>query len=276
VDYENKKIVVSVSGGKDSTAMMLHLLKQGYTPSQFTRIFFDTGWEHQDTYTYLDYLETQIGPIIRVKKEVDINPEYQSSIEQIETQLGFTSPFVRLIYKWKMFPNGPIKFCTEHLKLRTANEYFKSLDCDYVNLVGIRKEESRKRATYSDWEYSDRFDCWTHRPILDWTEQDVINIHHEFGILPNNLYLNGWNRVGCYPCIYSNKNEIKHLESKRIDIIRMIEHDLHATFFKRKGIAFPIDETFEWSKTSFGGRQYQLFDTNTPTCEKWGLCSFTG
>lgn len=276
MNYDNKQITVSISGGKDSTAMMLNLMKQGYKANDFVRIYLDTGWEHSQTYEYLDYLEQKIGPITRIKRQVDINPEYAESIERIENMLGFTSPMVRLIYRWKMFPNGAIKFCTSRLKLDMANKYFKDLDCDYVNLVGIRAEESFKRSKYTEWEFSEQFDCWTHRPLLTWTESDVIQIHNDFNVMPNDLYLNGWNRVGCYPCIYSNKKEIKLLERERIEIIKIMETDLQATFFKRKGVNFDIEQTFNWSKTSYGGKQFELFDTATPTCEKWGLCSFTG
>jgi 3'-phosphoadenosine 5'-phosphosulfate sulfotransferase (PAPS reductase)/FAD synthetase len=276
VNYENKLIVASISGGKDSTAMALHLLEQGYTQNDFVRIFFDTGWEHKTTYDYLDYLETQIGPIQRFKLNVEVNPEYKTSINKIENMLGFESPFVRLIYKKGIFPNGRIKYCTDLLKLKLAKQYYDLLDCDFVNLVGVRAEESKKRAQYDEWEYNNRFDCYTHRPLLRWDEKQVIDIHKRFNIMPNPLYLHGWDRVGCYPCIYSNKTEVGKIENARVEIIRIIENDLHATFFKRNGINFNIDDTIRWAKTSHGGKQFMLFDVQTPTCEKWGLCSFTG
>lgn len=276
MNYNDKLIVCSISGGKDSTAMALNLLEQGYTPNDFTRIFFDTGWEHEQTYTYLDYLETIIGPIQRFKLHVEKNPEYANSIDQIENMLGFESPFVRLIYKKRIFPNGRIKYCTDSLKLKLAKQYYDSLNCDYVNLVGVRAEESIKRSKYTEWEYNNRFDCYTHRPLLHWTEKNVIDIHHRFNITPNPLYLRGWNRVGCYPCIYSNKKEISKLEAGRVEVIKIIENDLNATFFKRNGVNFDIEQTLLWSKTSHGGKQFMLFDVQTPTCEKWGLCSFAG
>ena len=39
-----------------------------------------------------------------------------------------------------------------------------------------------------------------------------------------------------------------------------------------------IEEIYEWSKTSRGGKQYMLWNTEQlePTCAKWGLCDFTG
>jgi 3'-phosphoadenosine 5'-phosphosulfate sulfotransferase (PAPS reductase)/FAD synthetase len=48
-------LIASVSGGKDSTAMMLALIE---AKLEFRAVFADTGWEHQITYDYLDMLRT--------------------------------------------------------------------------------------------------------------------------------------------------------------------------------------------------------------------------
>jgi 3'-phosphoadenosine 5'-phosphosulfate sulfotransferase (PAPS reductase)/FAD synthetase len=44
-------IIASVSGGKDSTAMCLHLKEQGL---EYRAVFMDTGWETQAVYDYID------------------------------------------------------------------------------------------------------------------------------------------------------------------------------------------------------------------------------
>ena len=44
------KNIASFSGGKDSTAMILHLIEQDI---EFEAIFSDTGWEHPWTYKYV-------------------------------------------------------------------------------------------------------------------------------------------------------------------------------------------------------------------------------
>jgi 3'-phosphoadenosine 5'-phosphosulfate sulfotransferase (PAPS reductase)/FAD synthetase len=65
-------LVVSLSGGKDSTATYLHLLEQGVfdkveqAGGQVRRVFADTGWELDETYAYLDVLADRFGPIDRV------------------------------------------------------------------------------------------------------------------------------------------------------------------------------------------------------------------
>ena len=61
INYEDKLIVVSVSGGKDSTAMCLHLFEQGYDKDDFVRVFADTGWESEETYRYLKEIERVVS-----------------------------------------------------------------------------------------------------------------------------------------------------------------------------------------------------------------------
>lgn len=287
MNYENKTIVVSVSGGKDSTAMCLNLFEKGYTKDDFVRVFADTGWEHKNTYAYLDELEKTIGKIHRVQHLLPlekIKPEYHEHILAIEKRLGFESPMVRRAFRYLFFPTRMQKYCTKEFKINPIFDFFETLDDDFVNLVGIRKEESPRRSKMIEWEWNEHFDCWTHRPLIDWTEKDVIDIHHRFGLIPNRLYLNGSTRVGCYPCINSRKSEIKRLDDDRVSIIRDMEIIFSeiriaagkkpATFFDPpvKGTRMAIDDVMEWSRTTRGGKQFELFDTEEETCVRWAMC----
>ena len=67
---ENKPLffVCSLSGGKDSSAMLLRLLEEN-RPVDII-LFCDTGLEFPDMYAHLDKLEKYIGrPITRIKAE---------------------------------------------------------------------------------------------------------------------------------------------------------------------------------------------------------------
>ena len=53
------------------------------------------------------------------------------------------------------------------------------------------------------------------------------------------------------------------------------DDQLHATFFSspiRGQQIMTIDDVYQWSKTAHGGKQFELFSAERPTCEKWGLC----
>ena len=88
-------------------------------------------------------------------------------------------------------------------------------------------------------------------------------MHHKYNILPNPLYLKGAERVGCWPCIFARKREIRmlsRLSPDRIDQIRHLERSVNqarlksnsnakpVTWFQRGGISMPIDQVIE--KTS--------------------------
>jgi 3'-phosphoadenosine 5'-phosphosulfate sulfotransferase (PAPS reductase)/FAD synthetase len=300
------EIIVSVSGGKDSTACCLKLFEMGYSKKDFRRVFMDTGWEDRQTYEYLDYLEKHIGKIEKIRRNIDISQmpeEMQKFILQEEEKLGHQSDFLRLVMKKNIFPSHFRKYCTSNLKIEPFSDYIQDQDNDVIVVLGLRRAESRRRSKITEWEWNEKYNNYMWRPLYLWSEEDVINIHSRFNILPNRLYLQGANRVGCYPCIYSRKKEIKTLSQERIDLIDRIERFLGAFNFKtRFGVDPKLDRLLalryessgfhfqpmfngdvgkdhiknihEWSKTSRGGKQLAMFDLEEPTCVKWGLCDF--
>jgi 3'-phosphoadenosine 5'-phosphosulfate sulfotransferase (PAPS reductase)/FAD synthetase len=63
-----KNNVISLSGGKDSTAMLIGMLERGERVHSV--FFFDTGWEFPQMYEHLDRLEVYTGvKITRIHPE---------------------------------------------------------------------------------------------------------------------------------------------------------------------------------------------------------------
>ncbi len=251
---DGRIVVASISGGKDSAAMSLYLTELGI---EHRRVFMDTGWEHQATYDYLrGPLTDKLGPI-----------------EEIRGPLTM----VELIKKKGMFPSRRIRFCTQELKVKPIIDYLQGLEDEPVNAVGIRGGESLARSKMPEWEFQKGFDCECWRPILSWSFEDVVSIHKRHGLLPNPLYLAGASRVGCFPCIHARKKEIAFIAKEspeRIDKIREMEKSNGYTFFQGSKKRITIDEAVEWSMTSHGGKQFELFDSSDDQagCMRWGLC----
>ena len=75
--------------------------------------------------------------------------------------------------------------------------------------------------------------------LIRWTIEDVLAIHKRHGIPLNPLYQAGAERVGCWPCLFSKKREIRNIALKfpeRIDQIEAEEDKLGSTFFTPKKV----------------------------------------
>lgn len=300
----NTANVISISGGKDSTALWLFALEQNV---EFQVIFADTGHEHPKTYEYIEYLQKQLGSITIVKpdfsKRISRKREFVQtkwreqgiSEEIIQDALSVLhptgSPFLDLaIWKGRL-PSTRARFCTTELKVIPIMEqiYMPLLEDGkhVVSWQGVRADESYARSKLAEREDTpEGFEIY--RPLINWTVNDVFAMHDKHGIEPNPLYKEGMGRVGCMPCVNSNKNELFEIARRYpAEIERVAEWErIVAKASKRGGASFfPHDdiagkgiyEYVEWSKTSFGGMQYDLekligFD-DVPTCSsQYGLC----
>lgn len=207
-----RDVVVSVSGGKDSTAVALLLQRAGI---RFRAIMMDTGWEHPATPAYVREV---VAPLI-------------GGVEILES-VGMPE----LVRSKGIFPSRTLRFCTEELKIRP---FLGWLEREYpdraarparvVSVVGIRRAESAARSTAERWWRDPGLDVDVWRPLVEHSYDDVIAMHHEAGLRPNPLYLRGAQRVGCFPCIYARKAEIAAVAEmlpERIDEIAALEGEL--------------------------------------------------
>jgi 3'-phosphoadenosine 5'-phosphosulfate sulfotransferase (PAPS reductase)/FAD synthetase len=186
------KHIVCFSGGKDSTALILWA-KESLT--EFTAVFCDTGWEHPITYAYVEEInQTALGGKLITLKSA----KYAGGMRELVQIKG-------------RVPSAKARFCTEELKVFPMLAWLKDIEDEVTLYQGIRAEESAARARMVKREWSDTYDAWVERPLLEWTAEMCFGKMKEHRIKPNPLYLLGAGRVGCFPCVLINQRELRAL-----------------------------------------------------------------
>ena len=297
--------IISVSGGKDSTALWLLAHERGV---KHQAVFADTGHEHPATYDYLDYLESKLGKLRRVRadftadferKRQYIRDEWPAKgvpADRIERALAALVPtgipFLDLAMLKGRFPGPMSRFCSAQLKRDVifGDIFMPMMDAGYsvISWQGIRWDESAHRATYTEREQlAPRLTAY--RPILAWSAAEVFAMHDKHGIDPNPLYKQGMGRVGCMPCIHATKPELAEIANRfpvAIDTIEQWEARVSSTALRGSATFFEVEDAggefvgqgirnhVDRSRTTRGGKTYDLTTIGQqPTCaSQYGLC----
>lgn len=155
------KNIVSFSGGKDSTCLLLMMIEKGIQIDEI--IFCDTGVEFDEMYQHIEQVENYINRKITVLKS-DKTFEYLLLEHQKKSgknkDLGYGFP--------RMVNN---RWCTSKLKTDVFNRYLKKYKDDVVNLyLGIAYDESHRK---KDKLY----------PLIDWkiTERQALEYCYQKG-----------------------------------------------------------------------------------------------
>lgn len=308
--------LVSMSGGKDSTATALYALETVEHRS-IRFVFADTGNEHELTYEYLEYLEQRLGIFIeRLRRDfteewehrrqwlksdaprigqANRPPRTESQIARVLSvfEKGPTgNPYLDLCIIKGRFPSRRAQFCPQFLKTEPLTELALEIidrGADLWSWQGVRREESQARRNAREFEEVGG-GLFIHRPIVRWKASDTFDAMRAYGIKPNPLYSLGMERVGCMPCINARKSEISEIAKRfpsHIDRIREWEEICAVSSWRQDASFFPspadnrgelmgrgIDDVVVWSRTSRGGRQFDLIDA-LPAAEcssSYGLC----
>lgn len=197
--------VVSLSGGKDSTAMLLRMLDEGMRIDLI--LFCDTGVEFPAMYRHLDKLERDIGrSITRISSyhtfdhymlDHEVMVKHKSNLKHEKRQ--------HRGYGW----SGPLnRWCTKELKEIPRERFLRPLreKFDIIEYVGLAADEGYRL----ERENNKRESC--RHPLVDWgmTEADCLEYCYKRGYTWEGLY-NYFDRVSCWCCPLQPLAELKIL-----------------------------------------------------------------
>ncbi len=233
--------IVSVSGGKDSTATLLIAIAREVP--NLRAVFADTGNEHQQTYDYLNYLEQATHTTItkvranfshriagkrlfvetKWREQGVAEPVVQAALDVLQPT---GNPFLDLCI-WKgRFPSRKAQFCTMELKRDPMLEQVVMPLMGQGDMIlswqGVRADESINRRHLHECDEVGG-GLFNYRPILKWDVAAVFEAHRHMDIKPNPLYSQGMGRVGCMPCINCRKDELREIALRFPEVIDRID-----------------------------------------------------
>lgn len=207
--------VVSLSGGKDSTAMLLMLLERGEDIADI--VFFDTGWEFPAMYEHLEKLENYVGrKITPLQARLPIGTETGKTpfdwwFSEKPIKKRGSDQIHRIGCAW---PNSLLRWCTGR-KQASIHAYLlglthlQNVKLPLQNCVGFAADEQKRMygVTKRDGQYYVR-----RFPLVEWgvTEKAALDYCLKRGFGWDGLYRH-FSRVSCFCCPLKSLSELKTL-----------------------------------------------------------------
>lgn len=239
------RCVVPLSGGKDSQAC-LKLALESFKRDEIVALFCDTQFEHPKTYEHVEYISVLYGVPITKISDGDV---------------------ITRSLRYGRFPSGTARFCTDDLKIKPTKRFIENLAArqgeGFEVWYGMRSNESpERRERYKDCVSTELHPLHEilpskypahlaamgivgRLPVLDWTKGEVLDFlegHH------NPLYDEGFDRVGCFPCLASGdkwkEKAFNHDEvgQKHYALVKMVEQRTGKSIWTSKGGAMRNNE----------------------------------
>ena len=193
-----KVYLVSFSGGKDSTAMLLKLIEEGYPIDEV--ICCDTGKEFDEMYEHIKQVEQNIDiPITHLKSEKSFDYymfEHRKTRGKNMDKVGNS---------WADFRT---RWCTARLKQDVINRHIRTKypkkEYEVYQYVGIALDERKRADKVKDEHFL--------HPLITWqmTEKDCLEYCYSKGYHWGGLY-EKFDRLSCWCCPLKNLKELRVL-----------------------------------------------------------------
>lgn len=198
------KIMISISGGKDSHAMLWLVRdladRQGVPREKLLAMYADTGMEWHNAGAHVQRLCKAAG--VELATVYPVRPMLETFKKRMKIPQSTT------------FPNTKCRFCTSYHKADPMDKLTRRFTGKLLKVTGERWAESKARSTYAEFLSVPRLNSrerqvfgW--RPMLAFSEADIWAMVRDTGVPRHVCYEMGCNRLGCAGCIFSKDHELR-------------------------------------------------------------------
>lgn len=214
-------VTVSFSGGKDSTAMLLHMIDLGEKIDEVLNV--DTGMEFPAMYEHISRVREIVeahGIKFSVLRAAHSFEWYMFEHEIDSKKYGY--------HKGHGWPTPVIRWCTGWLKRDVLNAYLSEIrkTHDLIQCVGLAADEEKRLERANNQQK-------THRhPLVEWgwSEADCLQFCYDRGFDWGGLYKQ-FHRVSCWCCPLQAIGELRSLYTyypELFDRLEAMENRLEA------------------------------------------------
>lgn len=218
------ELVINVSGGKDSCAMLAYLCER-YPHLRKHCVFADTGWEHSDAIEWNQSIVARFGLQLHVVR----NPN---------------KDWFQMVQRRGKFPSPNQRQCTSDLKRGPIETWIRRNVSDplVINCMGLRAEESPARAkklrlSRNKTLTNGKRTVWNWLPIHTWTTAQVLTFlaERQIPLHPVYQYLN---RFSCQVCIYHSNADLVAVRDHNPEAFqRIVELEKQINFTMKPGLS---------------------------------------
>lgn len=195
---ENRPLhIVNFSGGKDSTYMLLEMIRRGIYFDMVVNV--DTGMEFPAMYDHID----QVERFLKSERGMGITRLYPPrSFEELMFQATKETTDIPG-YGW---PAIKVRWCTGHLKVHIISRYLSGLPVQPYHYIAFAADEQYRLKRRNNQEASKRY------PMIEWgvTEAQALAGCYEAGYTWDGLY-ERFSRVSCWCCPLQSLEELRAL-----------------------------------------------------------------
>lgn len=180
------KIFISVSGGKDSHAMLFLVRdladRQGVPREKLLAMYADTGMEWHNAAEHVQALCKAAGV------ELKIVYPFRPMLKQMEWQIKNHGDTVG-------FPTPQCRYCTNRNKVSPMDKFTRNFQGKLLKVTGERWAESKARSTYTEFVSVPRLNSrdrqvFGYRPMLAFSESDIWTMIRDTGV-QRHVYISG-------------------------------------------------------------------------------------